>query len=140
MKEPKVSDVKKYLSALQKINKKYVTSERLSKVVGIYPEIISDHLSFFDMTLPMDPSFNLMELVPEMKRFLIEKEENKNNPIIKKPQIKKKEVEQYESIADFVYKKMTFAGGLLDKNVQLTDYDLRILKKLIIEEQQRRKK
>ena len=140
MKEPKVSDVKKYLSALQKINKKYVTSERLSKVVGIYPEIISDYLSFFDMTLPMDPSFNLMELVPDMKAFVIEKEENKTNPNFKKPQIKKKEVQQYESIADFIYKKMTFAGGLLDKNVQLSDVDLRVLKKLIAEEQQRRKK
>ena len=140
MKEPKVSDIKKYLSALQKINKKYVTSERLSKVVGIYPEIISDNLSYFDMTLPMDPSFNLMELVPEMKKYLIEKEENKTNPNFKKPQIKKKEVEQYESIADFIYKKMTFAGGLLDKNANLTDIDLRILKKLISEEQQRRKK
>lgn len=140
MKEPKVSDIKKYLSALQKINKKYVTSERLSKVVGVYPEIISDNLSYFDMTLPMDPSFNLMELVPEMKKYLIEKEENKTNPNFKKPPIKKKEVEQYESIADFIYKKMTFAGGLLDKNANLSDHDLRVLKKLISEEQQHRKK
>ena len=140
MKEPKITDIKKYLSALQKINKKYVTAERLSRVVGIYPEIISDHLSYFDMTLPMDPSFNLMELVPDMKQFIIEKEENKGPLPIKKPSIKKKDVEQYESIYDFIYKKMTFAGGLLDKNVNLSDVDLKILKKLITEEQQRRKK
>ena len=140
MKEPKITDIKKYLSALQKINKKYVTAERLSRVVGIYPEIISDHLSYFDMTLPMDPSFNLMELVPAMKQFIIEKEENKGNSFIKKPAIRKKDVEQYESIYDFIYKKMTFAGGLLDKNVNLSDADLRILKKLIAEEQQKRKK
>lgn len=140
MKEPKITDIKKYLSALQKINKKYVTAERLSRVVGIYPEIISGHLSYFDMTLPMDPSFNLMELVPDMKQFIIEKEENKGPLPIKKPSIKKKDVEQYESIYDFIYKKMTFAGGLLDKNVNLSDVDLKILKKLITEEQQRRKK
>ena len=138
MKEPKISEVKKYLSAIQKINKKYVTAERLSRVIGIYPEIISENLSYFDMTLPMDPSFNLMELVPAMKQFIIDKEENKE--IVKRETIKKRDVDEYENIADFIYRKMTFAGGLLDKNVYLSDKDLKILKKLIVEEQQRRKK
>lgn len=137
MKEPKVSEVKKYLSALEKMKKKYVTCERLSRVVGVYPDIISDVLIYFEPTLKMDPDFNLMELIPEMKKFLVEKEENKNAP--KAPAIKKKQLEQYESIQDFVYKKMTIAG-LLDRNAQLSDTDLRILKKLIKEEQEKRKK
>lgn len=139
MNEPKLVEVKKYLNALVKMNKKYVTSERLSKVVGIYPEIINEQLSFFEPTLMMDPEFNLMELVPALKKFVIDKEE-KSSTLIKRPAIKKATLEQYDSVSDFIYKRMTLVGGLLDRNVVLSDTDLRILKKLIVEEQQRRKK
>ena len=34
---------------------------------------------------------------------------------------------------------MTSVGGLLDRNIVLTDRDLRVLKKLIVEEQANRK-
>jgi len=139
MKEPKLVEVKKYLNALVKMNKKYVTAERLSKVVGIYPEIINEQLSYFEPTLMMDPEYNLMELVPALKKFVIDKEEEKSSTLIKKPAIKKQTLEQYDSVSDFIYKKMTLVGGLLDRNVVLSDTDLRILKKLIIEEQQARK-
>ena len=138
MKEPKVNEIKKYLNGLTKLNKKYVTSERLSKVVGIYPEIINEQLSYFEPLLKMDPEYNLMELIPTLKKFVIDREENKTL-ISKKPAIKKQELEQYESINDFIYKKMTSVGGLLDYNIVLTDRDLRILKKLITDEQNKRK-
>ncbi len=140
MKEPKLVEVKKYLNAILKMNKKYVTAERLSKVVGIYPEIINEQLSYFEPTLMMDPEYNLMELVPTLKKFVVEKEEERSSTLIKKPAIKKQTLEQYDSVSDFIYKKMTLVGGLLDRNVVLSDTDLRILKKLIIEEQQSRKK
>ena len=139
MKEPKTSDIKKYLNAISKLNKKYVTTERLSKVVGVYPEIINDHLSYFEPMLAMDPEYNLMELVPTLKKFLVEKEENKNNNLVRNPSIYKKDLVQYESINDFIYKKMTSVGGLLDRNIVLSDQDLRMLKKLITEEQAFRK-
>ena len=139
MKEPKLSEVKKYLNAIIKINKKYVTTDRLSKVVGIYPEIINEQLSYFEPTLMMDPEYNLMELVPTLKKYVIDKEE-KSSTLIKKPTIKKATLEQYDSVSDFIYKRMTLVGGLLDRNVVLSDTDLRVLKKLITEEQQRRKK
>lgn len=138
MKEPRVSDIKRYLSAILKINRKYVTSERLSRFVGIYPEVINETLSYFEPMLMMDPDYNLMELVPALKQFVVEKEEKKDNSN-KNLVIKKKQVDEYESIQDFVYKKMTFAGGLLDKNVYLSDVDLKILKRLIQEEQNKRK-
>lgn len=140
MKEPKLVEIKKYLNAILKMNKKYVTSERLSKVVGIYPEIINEHLSYFEPTLMMDPEFNLMELVPSMKKYVVEKEEEKSSTLIKKPAIKKQTLEQFDSVSDFIYKKMTLVGGLLDRNVVLSDTDLRVLKKLIVQEQQARKK
>ena len=139
MREPKTSDIKKYLNAILKLNKKYVTTERLSKVVGVYPEIINDHLSYFEPMLAMDPEYNLMELVPTLKKFLVEKEENKNNNLVRNPSIYKKDLVQYESINDFIYKKMTSVGGLLDRNIVLSDQDLRMLKKLITEEQAFRK-
>ncbi len=135
---PKASDLKKYLNGLIKINRKYVTADRLSKYVGVYPEIINEHLSYFEPTLKMDPEFNLMELIPEIKKYLIEQEENKTL-VKKQPVIRKKDVEKYESINDFVYKKMTSVGGLLDRNVVLSDIDLKILKKLVIDEQNYRK-
>ncbi len=134
----KTSDLKKYLNGLLKLNKKYVTSERLSKFVGVYPEIINEHLSYFEPTLMMDPEYNLMELVPTIKKYLVEQEENKT--LIKKnPSIKKADLVKYESINDFIYKKMTSVGGLLDRNVVLSDQDLRVLKKLVAEEQANRK-
>lgn len=140
MKEPKLVEIKKYLNAILKMNKKYVTSERLSKVVGIYPEIINEHLSYFEPTLMMDPEFNLMELIPSMKKYVVEKEEEKSSTLIKKPAIKKQTLEQFDSVSDFIYKKMTLVGGLLDRSVILSDTDLRVLKKLIVQEQQARKK
>ena len=139
MKEPKLSEVKKYLSAIIKMNKKYVTSERLSKVVGIYPEIINEQLSYFEPTLMMDPEYNLLELVPTLKKYVVEKEEEKSNSLAKKAPVKKQQSEQFESIADFIYKKMTSAGGLFDRSVVLSDSDLKTLKKLISAEQASRK-
>ena len=138
MAEPKASDIKKYLNGLLKLNKKYVTCERLSKFVGVYPEIIANHLLYFEPTLKMDPEFNLMELIPTLKKYLNDLEENKT--LIKKQHvIRKRDLEQYESINDFVYKKMTSVGGLLDRNIVLSDDDLRVLKKLVSEEQNLRK-
>ena len=138
MKEPKVSEIKKYLNGLLSIKKKYVTSERLSRVIGHYPEDINETLSYFEPTIKMDPDFNLLELVPAMKQFIIDQEENKA-PLVRSESIRKKDLERYESINDFVYKKMTSVGGLLDRNIVLSDQDLRVLKKLIAEEQANRK-
>ena len=139
MKEPKLSDVRKYLNAIIKMNKKYVTTERLSRVVGVYPEVINETLTYFEPMLAMDPDFNLLELVPALKKFVNDKEEEKNNTFIKKPAIKKNDWEQFDSVSDFIYKRMTFTGGLLDRNVVLSDKDLKILTRLITEEQQNRK-
>ena len=140
MKEPKIGDVRKYLSAILKIRKKYVTTERLSRVVGIYPEIINETLSYFEPTINMDPDYNLMELVPALKEYIVKVEEEKNSVIKPQVVVRKKDVDKYESIYDFVYQKMTNAGGLLDKNAVLSDTDLKVLKKLISEEQAKRKK
>lgn len=137
MKAPSITILKKYLSAMQKIKAKYITAERLSKVVGQYPEIINENLSYFDPMIKMDPSADLLELVPAIKQYINDLEEKKE-PVVRKEIVTKKELGGFESINDFIYQKMTF-GGMMNKEAYLNDKDLKILKKLIMDEQSKRK-
>lgn len=138
MKEPNVKDLKKYLQGMAKLPKaKYITSERLSRIVGIYPEVINENLSYFDPMVKMDYEFNLLELVPQMKKF-IEVKEAKRAPTPKPVVVKKDEIDLYDNYFDFIYKKLTY-GGMIDKSVELSDKDLKILKRLISEELANRK-
>ena len=133
MKEPSVKDLKKYLQGMAKLPKaKYITSERLAHIIGIYPEVINENLSFFDPMIMMDYTFNLLELVPAIKKF-IEDKENKRAPVPKPVVVKRNEVDEYNSYFDFIYKKLTI-GGMIDKSAELSDKDLKILKKLITDE------
>ena len=137
MKEPSVSTVKKYLVALTKVKKKYVTSESLSLTVGVYPEVINETLSYFNPMVNMDYKFNLLELVPDMKDWINKKEEAKK-PAVPNQNVKKGDVNAFNSVSDFIYRKMTY-NGIVDKNAYLSDKDLKLLKRIIAEEQKRRK-
>ena len=138
MKEPSVKDLKKYLQGMAKLPKaKYITSERLAHIIGIYPEVINENLSFFDPMIMMDYTFNLLELVPQIKKF-IEDKENKRAPVPKPVVVKRNEVDLYDSYFDFIYKKLTI-GCMIDKSAELSDKDLKILKKLITDELANRK-
>ena len=119
---------KKYLSAIEGAKKKYLTCDNLSRKMGIYPEVIAEQLSFFEPMLAMDPSFDLNELAPVISSY-IEEEESKK---VKKEVVKvnKKDLGNYKSVADFVYRKMTI-NGLVDRSANLSEVDLKILKKLI---------
>lgn len=139
MKAPSVTVLKKYLSALNKMKYKYITAERLSKVLGIYPEVINETLSYFEPMLQMDPEYNLLVLVPSIKQYIADLEEEKKSPIINPEEVvSKKQLEEYESVTDFIYKKMS-VGGIIDRGAYLTDKDLRIIKKLAQEELKKRK-
>lgn len=129
---------KKYQKAISSIKNKYVTVERLSHVFGRYPDIIAEELSFFDPLIRMDISYNVKDLLPVIEEYLSQMEASKDK---KEHQttIKKKMVLEYDSVADFVYKKMT-VGGLVDRNIVLSDTDLRILKKIIGSELAARRK
>ena len=132
MKGPSVTVLKKYLNAMTKNKVKYMTCERLSRIVGVYPEVIAEALSYFDPLLNMDPSYDLLVLIPQIKEYIQEEEEKKASNA---PKIiaKKKDISEYESVSDFVYKKMTFAG-MVDRNLVLNEKDLRILKRLVNDE------
>ena len=120
---------KKYLSAIEGSKKKYLTCDGLSRVLGIYPEVIAEQLSYFEPMLAMDPSYDLKELIPALKAY-IEEENQKSQkaPVVK---VNKKELNEYKSVSDFLYKKMTTVGGLVDKYATLSEADLKILKKLV---------
>ena len=137
MKTPSITTLKKYVVAMSKIKAKYVTADRLSRVVGVYPEVINENLSYFNPMISMDPSFNLLELIPDIKKYISEVEDKKS-PVVRSEAVTKKNLEEYDSITDFVYRKMSI-GGIVDKNADLSEKDLRIMKKLISDELAKRK-
>ena len=139
MAEPKITDLRKYLIGINKTKKKHVTSEMLSKEVGIYPEVINDTLSYFEPILKMDPDYNLVDLVPEIKNFILHKEEeheiaNQNRAKANKDSVK------YTSIIDFVYKKLSAGGGMINRNAVLPEEDLYALKKVVQKEINKKKR
>ncbi|MCR5184689.1 MAG: hypothetical protein K6C32_01220 [Bacilli bacterium] len=137
MKAPSVTVLKKYVSSLTKIKAKYVTAERLSRVIGVYPEVINETLSYFEPMLMMDPEYNLLVLVPQIKQYISDLEDKKTS-VVPVEVISKKQLEEYESVVDFVYKKMS-VGGIIDRGAYLTDKDLRMIRRLAGEELKKRK-
>ena len=137
MKAPSVNVLKKYLSAMSKIKAKYITAERLSRVVGVYPDVICETLSYFEPMLMMDTEYNLLSLVPTIKEYINDLEEKKV-PVDRMEVVNKKDIVEYESVVDFIYKKMT-VGGIIDRGATLSDKDLRIIKRLASEELNKRK-
>ena len=119
------------------MKRKYVTSELLSKEVGVYPDIINETFSYFDPMVNLDYQYNLMDLFDQLENLINDlSKESENKP--HKKLVTKKQLEQYSSINDFVYQKMSI-GGLIDRSAYLTDTDLRTLKRLINQEQLARK-
>ena len=122
---------------MSKIKAKYITAEKLSRVVGVYPDVICETLSYFEPMLMMDTEYNLLQLVPDIKKYITDLEEKKV-PVQPVETISKKQLDEYESVVDFIYKKMS-VGGIIDRGAYLTDKDLRIIKRLAAEELKKRK-
>lgn len=137
MKKLTKTTLKKYISAIKRDKRKTVTCEMMSEIIGIYPEVIAEHLAMFDPMLPMDYSYNVKKLLPEMEKYLLDLETN--GKTLKSSRISKKEIAEYESLSMFIFKKMT-TGGIVDRHAYLSDHDLKVLKKLIINEEKERKK
>ena len=140
MKKPTKAEVKRILGALKRSKKKFVTLEALSRLVGLYPDVLGDTLSYFEPMIRMDPSINTRDLVPALQAYVAEPIKPVDPSKPKRVAVSKKDLAAYSSINDFVYKKMTNVGGLVDTSMVLTDEDLRILEKLVQFEIARRKK
>lgn len=122
---------KKYVSEIKSAKAKHLTSDALSRHMGIYPEIIREQLSFFDPIITMDLDINIRDLLPQIEAYIEEEEakaEKKSRVVIKKS-----ELEKYGSIAEFVYEKFSI-NGLIDRRATLNEVDLKTLKKLVEEE------
>jgi len=133
-----ITTARRYLQVLKVSHAKYETRDSLAKQIGIYPEIIANQLSEFDPLVNLDYQYNLLVLIPALTTFIDALESQRKKKA--SPRLVKKDVAGYESIGDFIAQKLTVGGsGLVDKNAHLTDKDLRILKRLIAEEQKRRK-
>ncbi len=130
---------KKYLSSINSLKMKNVTAEKLSRKMGIYPEKIREELSFFEPMLMMDYSYNLKDLLELIDDYIKKLDEEASKNKVERVVVHKKEVNQYKSVTDFVYKNMTI-GGLVDPSRQLNEVELRTLKKLIEEELEGNKK
>ncbi|MGI6713622.1 MAG: hypothetical protein ACOX3K_01000 [Bacilli bacterium] len=133
-----ITTARKYLRALKNVKGKYATRDTLAREIGVYPEIIAADLSLFDPIINLDDQYNLLPLISELEAYIekLAEKNKKKHP----PRVKKSEIGAYQSIGDFVFKKMTIGGsGLIDQNVELSDHDLRLLKRLINDEQKRRK-
>lgn len=137
MNTPTLVKLKKIVLAIKHSKSKVVTSETLSRDVGLYPEAINELLSFFDPMVTMDFSYDLKGLLPSMETW-IAAEEAKKEKKPSAPRVSKKNLDEFSSINEFVYAKLTI-GGIVDKAMPLTDLDLRILKRLIAAEQAKRK-
>ncbi len=129
--------LKKYISVLKKEKRKVVTCEILSLSIGVYPEVIADFFSEFDPMVKMDFNYNLKDLFPNLEECLIKFEKVKTKS--KSVRVTKKDVDLYDSIVSFIYAKMT-TGGIVNQGVELSDYDLKVLKKLIVKEEKERRK
>ena len=119
---------KKYLSAIEGSKKKYLTCDNLSRVLGIYPEVIAEQLSYFEPMLAMDPSYDLKELIPAIEKYIEEEDAKKEKKEVVK--VSKKDLVKYKSVIDFLYKRLTY-NGLIDRTAVLSEADLKTLRKLV---------
>lgn len=137
--KPTKAFVHRVVASLKAIKRKDVSLDMLSKKIGIYPDVLGRNLQYFEPMILMDPSINCRNMLPELENYLKE-------PVAEKrakapaPRILKTELASYSSIADFVYKKMTSVGGLVDTSTELSDHDLEVLRRLVDKEIAKRKK
>ena len=79
-------------------------------------------------------------MTPALQEYIAEPMKPVDPAKPKRVMVSKKELAQYSSIPDFVMKKMTNVGGLVDTSMKLTDEDLHVLEELVQNEINRRKK
>lgn len=113
---------------LRKSPTKYITAEILSQQSGIVLEVILKIFSEYNPIANLDLSINLKEYLNQLEKDL-----NIKKTISKLSRTPKKVDLPFANVIDFVYEKMTI-GGIVDKSIELSIKDLRLLKKIINQE------
>ncbi len=134
MREVKAKHVREAIAYLKKSKAKYVSLEMLSSALGLYSDALGEELTYFAPSIMLDASFNVRSLLPYLEAYLEERK-----VVRREKPARKKEAGDYASVADFVYRKLTTAGGLIDPSIRLSDHDLRLLIKVAREERLRLK-
>lgn len=135
MKAPRLTTVKKALQSLRASKAKYVSLDDLARLLGVYPDVLGEELAYFAPSILLDPSFNVRSIEPYLSAYASEHSSTR-----KAKAASQKEADAYDSVAAFVYGKMTSAGGLVDPSLRLDDHDLRLLMKIAKKERERLKK
>ncbi len=140
MAAPTKSLIKKIVVSIKKSKRKYLPVEALSREVGLYPDVITDALVYFEPLIKFDAGINTKDLLPQLEEYVAPApaEEGENKP--KRVVVTKKELLEYSSISDFVYKKYATIGGLIDQTASLNEADLKVLQKLVAQELEKFKK
>lgn len=133
------SKARKYLKTIESIRRKYISLEMIANKIGIYSDIIADELSYFDPLIKLDLDYNVKDLIPALTEYINQVSEAKEPTKKEHSNIKKKQLEQYDSVSDFIYKKLTISG-FFDRNLTIKPQDLKVLRRLINEELHPKKK
>lgn len=139
MGKPVKTHIKRIEVALNKSKKKFVSLADLSKMVGVYQDALGEELSYFCPLIRIDYSINCRDLLPDLKKFLLEKQEpaKKKREYHRKDAVRVEELRQYSSTMDYIYKRLTSVSGLIDPSTALSDHDLRLLAKLIVKDRKK---
>jgi hypothetical protein len=141
MDKPKIAEIKRIVGAVKRSSQKVITLDRLSHLVGLYPDVLSDLLVYFDPMIKFDPSINIRKFPTGDGTIYRSGYAKRCHPERKKEWwVTKRELSEYTGIPDFVIKKMTSIGGLVDPTVTFSDEDLKVLAKLVAAEIAKRKR
>lgn len=131
MNKPSKRQAQRIAAALRKGKKKVITLDALSRLVGLYPDVLGEQLLYFSPMILMDPTVNCKDLLPQIEEYVKSFESPQKEKVPSSPKVKKKEVDEFKGVNDFVYQKMTSAGGLVDRSSRLSEKDLKILHRLV---------
>ena len=122
MGKPVKTHIKRIEVALNKSKKKFVSLADLSKMVGVYQDALGEELSYFCPLIRIDYSINCRDLLPDLKKFLLEKQEpaKKKREYHRKDAVRAEELQQYSSTMDYIYNIIRLApsGTQLERRLK----------------------
>ena len=102
MAAPVKAQVRKIVSALKQSKQKYVPVARLSKLVGVYPDVLTDTLVYFEPMIRLDETINTRDFMEAMEAYLAPAPKKEGEKKGKRVVVTKKELRAYPTIGDFV--------------------------------------
>ena len=118
----------RYINAIKKNKSKYITVDMLSHELGYYSEAIAKDLAEFEPMLIFDPTIDLKDVLKKLEHY-VESLDKINKKVVKKKVILPNKSEL--TYQQYILNKMTLPGGLIDKNISLTEQELKTLRRLI---------